>query len=176
MENIQQQQNQNNYNQNMGNINQFPQNNNYMNMNMNMNMNNMNNANMGNMMPGMSPQQYQMMMEQQFEMQKMQARQIGQLLRRQKDLVEKMKKREEARKNEDREIILFFNHNYDILPLTFKQSNFVYEVLMKYIEEKNIGNCKFKFEDIELKIDTSAQTLKDIKGLINGSEIIVETE
>ena len=51
-----------------------------------------------------------MMMKQHFEMQKMQARQIGQLLKRQKDLVEEMKRREEARKNEDREVILFFNH------------------------------------------------------------------
>ena len=167
--------NNNNMNNNMNNNNM--NNNNMNNNNMNNNMNNMNMGNMGNFMPQMSPQQYQMWMNmqlQQFEMQKQQARQIGQLLKRQKELMEEMKRKEEARKNEDRDIILFFNHNYDILPLTFKQSTFVSEALMKYLEQTSKQNVKFKFEDIELKIDSSAKTLKDIKGLVNGAEIIVE--
>ena len=167
--------NMNNNNMNNNNMNNNNMNNNNMNNN-NMN-NNINNMNMGNFMPQMSPQQYQMWMniqQQQFEMQKQQARQIGQLLKRQKELMEEIKRKEEARNNEDRDIILFFNHNYDILPLTFKQSTFVSEALMKYLEQTNKQNVKFKFEDIELKIDNSAKTLKDIKGLVNGAEIIVE--
>ena len=140
---------------------------------------NQNHQNIG-FMPQMSPQQIQMMMnmqQQQFEMQKQQARQIGQLLRKQKELMEEMKKKEEERlrkkENEDNEIILFFNHNYDILPLTFKESTTVAEALSKYIEQSHKQNPKFKHEKEELKIDFSGKTLKEVDGLINGSEITV---
>ena len=135
--------------------------------------------NAGNFIPQMSPQEYQRMMllqNQQFEMQKQQARQIGELLKRQKELIEEMKIKEEARKNEDRKIIIFFNHNYDILPLEFRQSTLISEALMKYMEESKKENPKFKYEGLELKIDTSGKSLRDIEGLLNGSEIIVECE
>ena len=162
----------NNANQNMNND---PNPN--MNNRANPNMNNMNN-NMG-FMPQMSPQQYQMMMnmqKQQFELQKQQARQIGQLLKRQKEFVEGIKRREEERKKEDREIILFFNHDYDILPLTFRQSTTVIEALTEYLNKSNKQNVIFKFEGKELKLDFSGQSLRDIEGLINGSEITVITK
>ena len=149
------------------NNNQFQGNNN---INPNNNMNNM------GFMPQMSPQQYQMMMQQNFEMQKQQARQIGQLLKKQKDLIEEMKRKEEERKKQEnnREIIIFFNHNYDILPLTFKPDDLVAEVLYKYCSESNKQNVKFKFEGKELKM-TNSMRLKEIEGLINGCEITVET-
>ena len=84
-----------------------------------------------------------------------------------------MKAQEEERKKEDREIILFFNHNYNILPLTFKQSTMVCEALDEYIKQTNKREAKFKFENIELRIDNFS-LLKEIKGLSNGSEITVE--
>ena len=151
--------------------------------NMNMNcMNNMNsinnfnnmNMNAGNFISQMSPQQYQWWMMYLFEMEKQLARQNGELLKRQKELVEEMKKKEEARKNEDREIILFFKHNYNVLPLEFRQSTLISEALMKYMELSKKENPKFKFEDLELKVDASGKSLREIKGLLNGSEIIVE--
>jgi hypothetical protein len=127
----------------------------------------------------MSPEQVQMMMrmqQQQFEMQKMQAFQIGQLLRKQKELVQRMKQNEERRQNEDLDIILFFNHNYEILPLTFKQNSLVYEALLTYIQQSNKQNVKFKFGGQELKLDQSGKTLKEVEGLVNGSEIIVQSQ
>jgi hypothetical protein len=155
------------------------------NQNINANMNQNWNANMNPFMypymnPNMmSPEQVQMMMrmqQQQFEMQKMQAFQIGQLLRKQKELVQRMKQNEERRQNEDLEIILFFNHNYEILPLTFKQSSFVSEALLTYIQQSNKQNVKFKFGGQELKLDQSGKTLKEVEGLVNGSEIIVQSQ
>jgi hypothetical protein len=155
------------------------------NQNINANMNQNWNANMNPFMypymnPNMmSPEQVQMMMrmqQQQFEMQKMQAFQIGQLLRKQKELVQRMKQNEERRQNEDLDIILFFNHNYEILPLTFKQSSLVYEALLTYIQQSNKQNVKFKFGGQELKLDQSGKTLKEVEGLVNGSEIIVQSQ
>jgi hypothetical protein len=155
------------------------------NQNINANMNQNWNANMNPFMypymnPNMmSPEQVQMMMrmqQQQFEMQKMQAFQIGQLLRKQKELVQRMKQNEERRQNEDLDIILFFNHNYEILPLTFKQNSLVYEALLTYIQQSNKQNVKFKFGGQELKLDQSGKTLKEVEGLVNGSEIIVQSQ
>ena len=126
----------------------------------------------------MTPEQVQMMMrmqQQQFEMQKMQARQIGQILKKQKELVLRMKHDEESRKNEDLDIILFFNHNYEILPLTFKQKTLVAEALQTYIQQTNKQNVKFKFGAQELKTE-SGKALKEVEGLINGSEIIVQSQ
>ena len=158
--------------QNLNNFNNInmnqPQNNPNMNFNMNPNMN-------PNMM--MSPEQYQMMLnmqQKQFEMQKKQAFEMGQLLKKQKDLILRMKQNDERRKNENRDIILFFNHNYNILPLTFKQNTLVYEALDAYIQQTNKHNAKFKFEDQELKMDASGKTLREVEGLSNGAEITVE--
>ena len=113
-------------------------------------------------------------MEMEMKYKKQQAFQIGQLMKKQKELVERIKRNEEKRKNEDREITLFFNHNYDILPLTFRQNTMVCEALQKYLEETNKQNIKFKFEDQELIMDTSGKTLREVEGLVNGAEIIVE--
>ena len=88
-----------------------------------------------------------------------------------------MKRRERERKEEDSEIILFFNHNYDILPLTFKKSTFLFEALTAYIEKSNKRNPKFKFGDKELKLDlNSGKILGEIEGLVNGAEITVSVE
>ena len=158
--------------QNLNNFNNInmnqPQNNPNMNFNMNPNMN-------PNMM--MSPEQYQMMLnmqQKQFEMQKKQAFEMGQLLKKQKDLILRMKQNDERRKNENRDIILFFNHNYNILPLTFKQNTLVNEALDTYIQQTNKRNAKFKFEDQELKMDDSGKTLREVEGLSNGAEITVQ--
>ena len=132
------------------------------------NMSNMNYMPQQNNMLQMSPQQMQL-----FEMQKMQARQLGALLKKQKDLVERMKRNEEQKQNEDKEVIIFFNHNYDILPLSFKQnSTMVCEALSKYIEETKKNNAKFKYEGNELNKE-DFKSLKEL-GIINGSEITVE--
>ena len=132
------------------------------------NMSNMNYMPQQNNMLQMSPQQMQL-----FEMQKMQARQLGALLKKQKDLVERMKRNEEQKQNEDKEVIIFFNHNYDILPLSFKQnSTMVCEALSKYIEQTQKNNVKFKYEGIELNKE-DFKSLKEL-GIINGSEITVE--
>ena len=121
-----------------------------------------------NNMSQMSQQQMQL-----FEIQKMQARQLGALLKKQKELVERMKRNEEQKQNEDREVIIFFNHNYDILPLSFKQnSTMVCEALSKYIEQTQKNNAKFKYEGIELNKE-DFKSLKEL-GIINGSEITVE--
>jgi len=177
----------NNANHNMNNNANHNMNNNAnhnMNNNINPNMNNMNNninPNMNNMnnnigfMPQMSPEQFQMMQRQQFELQKQQARQIGQLLKKQKEFIEEMKRKDEQRKKEEdeKEIILFFNHDYDILPLTFKKSTTVLEALSDYINKTNKQNVIFKHEGKELKMDYSGTSLKDVEGLLNGSEITV---
>ena len=170
-------QNPNNFNN--INMNQ-PLNNPNMNPNMNPNINPNMNFNMNpNMNPNMmmSPEQYQMMLkmqQQQFELQKKQAFEMGQLMKKQKDLILRMKQNEEKRKNENRDIILFFNHNYDILPLTFKQNTLLSEALNAYIQQTNKQNVKFKFEDQELKIDMSGKTLREVEGLTNGAEITVQ--
>ena len=163
-----------NYNHNMNN--NINPNMNNMNNNINQNMNNMNN-NMG-FVPQMSPEQFKKMQDQQFELQKQQARQIGQLLKKQKEFIEEMKRKDEQRKKEDdeKEIILFFNHNYDILPLTFKKSTTILEALNDYISKTNKQNVIFKHEGQELKMDYSGKSLKDIEGLLNGSEITVITK
>ena len=154
-------QNQNQFQQNFNQpMNNFQQNNNQFQGNMNYNQ---------NMMPQMSPQ-YQMMME----MKKQQARQIGELLKKQRQLVENIQRREQEKKNENREIILFFNHNYDILPLTFRQDTLICEALSEYIKQTNKQNAKFKFEEQELVLgENSAKSLGDIEGLVNGAEITV---
>lgn len=132
------------------------------------NNNNMNYMPQQNNMSQMSQQQMQL-----FEIQKMQARQLGALLKKQKELVERMKRNEEQKQNEDREVIIFFNHNYDILPLSFKQSStMVCEALSKYIEQTQKNNAKFKYEGIELNKE-DFKSLKEL-GIINGSEITVE--
>ena len=137
------------------------------NNNANQNMNNMNNR--GNMFQ-MSPLQ--------FELQKQQARQLGQLLKKQKEFIEEMKRKEEERKKEDenKEIILFFNHDYDILPLTFKKNTSVLEALNEYINKTNKQNVIFKYEGKELKMDYSGTSLKEVEGLVNGAEITVITK
>jgi hypothetical protein len=132
------------------------------------NNNNMNYMPQQNNMSQISQQQMQL-----FEIQKMQARQLGALLKKQKELVERMKRNEEQKQNEDREVIIFFNHNYDILPLSFKQnSTMVCEALSKYIEQTQKNDAKFKYEGIELNKE-DFKSLKEL-GIINGSEITVE--
>ena len=152
--------------------NQNSVNHNYYNININNNNNQPQpNNNMNN------PQQMQFLMNNpEFEMKKQQYRQMGVLLRKQKEMADRLKAQEEERNKrneEDREIILFFNHNYNILPLTFKQSTMICEALNEYIKQTNKVNAKFKFENTELKID-NFQSLKEIKGMSNGSEITVE--
>jgi hypothetical protein len=52
----------------------------------------------------------------------------------------------------------------------------VYEALLTYIQQSNKQNVKFKFGGQELKLDQSGKTLKEVEGLVNGSEIIVQSQ
>ena len=87
---------------------------------------------MFNMRPMMTPEQQKMYME----VMKSQAREMGQTLLKQKNLMEQIsqnrKKREEERKNG--ELVLFFNHNDDLISITVNASIYVSELLDKYIQ------------------------------------------
>ena len=126
-----------------------------------------------NMMPPMSQEDQQRI----FEQKKKQAREMGQILLEQKKMMEMINanrvKREKERQEE--EIVLFFNHQYDILPLTFKANDFVPEVLAKYLQQSGKQNVKFRFRNMELT-ETTTKYLYEIEGLRSGEEIIVENK
>ena len=122
--------------------------------------------------PMMSPEQQR----RHFEMQKQQAREMGYLLKQQKEMMERLKADKEKRKKEreEGELIIFFKYKYDILPITFKANDLIAEALTKYLEESGKQNVKFRFRTKELKIDNSATFLYELEGMRSGEEIIVE--
>ena len=124
-----------------------------------------------NMMPQMSQQEQQRI----FEQKKKQAREMGQILLEQKKMMEMINANRAKREKErqEGEIVLFFNHQYDILPITFKANDFVPEVLTKYLQQSGKQNVKFRFRDMELTENTP-KYLYEIEGLRSGEEIIVE--
>ena len=86
------------------------------------NNNNMNYIPQQNNMSQMSQQQMQL-----FEIQKMQARQLGGLLKKQKELVERMKRNEEQKQNEDREVIPnYFLSNFFFLINSVKKPGLLF--------------------------------------------------
>ena len=126
---------------------------------------------MFNMGPMMTPEQQKMYME----VMKSQAREMGQTLLKQKKLMEQINqnraKREEQRKNG--ELVLFFNHNDDLISITVNASIYVSQLLDKYIQTTQKNNVKLIFKGNELNIN-DARALYEIEGLVSGEEIIVQ--
>ena len=126
---------------------------------------------MFNMRPMMTPEQQKMYME----VMKSQAREMGQTLLKQKKLMEQISqnriKREEQRKNG--ELVLFFNHNDDLISITVKANIMIPELIDKYAQTTQKNNIKLIFKGNELNIN-DARALYEIEGLVSGEEIIVQ--
>ena len=106
------------------------------------------------------------------------SQEIGYIFQQQKGIMLDLQKRKKERENKrkKREIILFFNHNGDILPLEFNANKSIEDVLKKYIDMTQLKNVKFKYKNIELLENDSNHLLNEFecKGLVTGSEILVE--
>ena len=126
---------------------------------------------MFNMGPMMTQEQQKMYME----VMKSQAREMGQTLLKQKKLMEQISqnriKREEQRKNG--ELVLFFNHNDDLISITVKANIMIPELIEKYAQTTQKNNFKMIFKGNELNIN-DARALYEIEGLVSGEEIIVQ--
>ena len=126
---------------------------------------------MFNMRPMMTPEQQKIYME----VMKSQAKEMGQTLLKQKKLMEQIsqnrKKREEERKNG--ELVLFFNHNDDLISITVKANIMIPELIDKYAQTTQKNNFKMIFKGNELNIN-DARALYEIEGLVSGEEIIVQ--
>ena len=124
--------------------------------------------NMGSMM---TPEQQKIYME----VMKSQAKEMGQTLLKQKKLMEQINqnraKREEQRKNG--ELVLFFNHNDDLISITVKANIMIPELIEKYAQTTQKNNFKMIFKGNELNIN-DARALYEIDGLVSGEEIIVQ--
>ena len=160
----QQQQQQFNFNQQQQQFNQFNQNQQPMG-------NFMYNPNMFNMKPMMTPEQQKMYME----LMKKQAKELGETMKKQRDkmnqIEKKKKKREEERING--ELVLFFNHNDDLLSITIKANEMVPVLISKYMEKTHKNNIQFFFRENELGLN-DGRLLYEIDGLVSGEEIIVK--
>ena len=126
---------------------------------------------MFNMRPMMTPEQQKIYME----VMKSQAKEMGQTLLKQKKLMEQINqnraKREEQRKNG--ELVLFFNHNDDLISITVKANIMIPELIEKYAQTTQKNNFKMIFKGNELNIN-DARALYEIEGLVSGEEIIVQ--
>ena len=160
----QQQQQQFNFNQQQQQFNQFNQNQQPMG-------NFMYNPNMFNMKPMMTPEQQKMYME----LMKKQAKELGETMKKQRDIMTQIaqnrKKREEERING--ELVLFFNHNDDLLSITIKANEMVPVLISKYMEKTHKNNIQFFFRENELGLN-DGRLLYEIDGLVSGEEIIVK--
>lgn len=160
----QQQQQQFNFNQQQQQFNQFNQNQQPMG-------NFMYNPNMFNMKPMMTPEQQKMYME----LMKKQAKELGETMKKQRDIMTQIAqnraKREEERKNG--ELVLFFNHNDDLLSITIKANEMVPVLISKYMEKTHKNNIQLFFRENELGLN-DGRLLYEIEGLVSGEEIIVK--
>ena len=160
----QQQQQQFNFNQQQQQFNQFNQNQHPIG-------NFMYNPNMFNMKPMMTPEQQKMYME----LMKKQAKELGETMKKQRDIMTQIaqnrKKREEERING--ELVLFFNHNDDLLSITIKANEMVPVLISKYMEKTHKNNIQFFFRENELGLN-DGRLLYEIEGLVSGEEIIVK--
>jgi len=102
------------------------------------------------------------------------AKEIGKIFKEEKQIELQNKKKEREKKKKIKEIVLFFNHNNNIIPITFKQYNYLYEVISIYKEKTNKknSNLKFIFKGNELTNDDLKLCLYQIKGMVTGEEII----
>ena len=131
--------------------------------------------------PQMTQEQRQQMEQQQKmlnEMKKQQAIQMGKTLLEQKKMMENIhrmrKEREEKRKT--CEMVIFFKYNDDILPITVKADQFLFELLQEYINQSGNQNVKFFFHGQELVYNQNSPTvLHEINELRTGEEIIVKS-
>ena len=131
--------------------------------------------------PQMTQEQRQQMEQQQKmlnEMKKQQAIQMGKTLLEQKKMMENIhrmrKEREEKRKK--CEMVLFFKYNDDILPITVKADQFLFELLQEYMNQSGNQNVKFFFHGQELVYNQNSPTvLHEINELRTGEEIIVKS-
>ena len=131
--------------------------------------------------PQMTQEQRQQMEQQQKmlnEMKKQQAIQMGKTLLEQKKMMENIhrmrKEREEKRKK--CEMVIFFKYNDDILPITVKADQFLFELLQEYINQSGNQNVKFFFHGQELVYNQNSPTvLHEINELRTGEEIIVKS-
>ena len=118
---------------------------------------------MFNMGPMMTPEQQKIYME----VMKSQAKEMGQTLLKQKKLMEQINqnraKREEQRKNG--ELVLFFNHNDDLISITVNASIYVSQLLDKYIQTTQKNNVKLIFKGNEFN-ENDARCLYEIEGLV----------
>ena len=160
----QQQQQQFNFNQQQQQFNQFNQNQQPIG-------NFMYNPNMFNMKPMMTPEQQKMYME----LMKKQAKELGETMKKQRDIMTQIaqnrKKREEERING--ELVLFFNHNDDLLSITIKANEMVPVLISKYMEKTHKNNIQLFFRENELGLN-DGRLLYEIEGLVSGEEIIVK--
>ena len=160
----QQQQQFNQFNQNQQQFNQFNQNQQPIG-------NFMYNPNMFNMKPMMTPEQQKMYME----LMKKQAKELGETMKKQRDIMTQIaqnrKKREEERING--ELVLFFNHNDDLLSITIKANEMVPVLISKYMEKTHKNNIQLFFRENELG-PNDGRLLYEIEGLVSGEEIIVK--
>ena len=106
------------------------------------------------------------------------AKEIGKIFKEEKQIMVDLqnKKKERENKRKIKEIVLFFNRNNKILPLTFNQCNFLCEIFSKYKEETNNkynNNLKFAFKGYEFTHDDLKLCLYQVKGMVTGEEIIV---
>ena len=131
--------------------------------------------------PQMTQEQRQQMEQQQKmlnEMKKPQAIQMGKTLLEQKKMMENIlrmrKEREEKRKT--CEMVIFFKYNDDILPITVKADQFLFELLQEYMNQSGNQNVKFFFHGQELVYNQNSPiVLHEINGLRTGEEIIVKS-
>ena len=103
------------------------------------------------------------------------AKEIGKIFKEEKQIMLELQNKKKKREKKIKEIILFFNHNKNILPLTFKSYNRLNDIFNKYKAETNnkYKNLKFVFKIREFTNDDLNLYLGHIKGMVTGEEIIV---
>ena len=105
------------------------------------------------------------------------AKEIGKIFKEEKQIMVELQNKKKGREKKEKikEIVLFFNHNNKIMPITFKKYNYLYDIIRRYRKETNNknSNLKFIFKGNEFTNDDLKLCLYQIKGMITGEEIIV---
>ena len=124
---------------------------------------------------------YGMMQEQQkinLEVNKKLGYEMGEILKKQKQIMNQIiiieDAREKQRKNGD--LVLAFNHNNDygeLFTITIKANEFVASLVNEYVKHTNNRNVRLFFKENELT-ENDARCLYEIEGLVSGEEIIVK--
>ena len=103
------------------------------------------------------------------------AKEIGKIFKEEKQIMLELQSKKKKRGKKIKEIVIFFNHNNNILPLTFKSYNRLNDIFNKYKEQTNnkYKNLKFVFKTREFTNDDLNLCLGKIKGMVTGEEIVV---